>query len=314
MSSGQFLDIVVLKGKFSIQSPAQSGIFLAFFNVVDEYISDISSIIVSNQSLFDKVRIFDDWKILYNDMVGYKSSGAAVDSGPLADFLLDSFIEFDLFPLVQDSNLDELTKSTGQIIARSFNSPAQVQVEIEKTSSLQLEMTGIAIDQPADESQEAAAGQDARPVQLTAEETRMNKIESEAKYVIEGKAIVAPVKGKYINDINVGDKIKLMLSASDPVSEKILRVLGAIDEERNISAIRGRVKEKIPLERGYAIYALVAKDVLAKIIEEENVKILIDRPATEEQVSEKSDSRMMFAMIILLGLVIVMGIIIFNLL
>lgn len=316
MASGQYSDIAVLKGKYMIPGAGQSGMFLAFFNIAEEYIADLSSIVSLDSSLYEKVRIFDDWKALYGDMIAYRQGEDSVDSQPLSDFLLDSFIEFDLFPDVQENKIDNLSRSVTDILAKSFNSVVQTQIECERTSSLNMELAGISIGQPSSSEGDDNLSQQSvlKPVQLTPEEQRMNKIENEAKYVIEGRAIVSPVKGKYINDIAVGEKIKVLLNASDPVSEKILRVLNAIDEDRNISAIKGRIKEKIPIETGgYVLYTLVAKDVLAKIVEEENVKIQIDKPLDEEAVKQKGESKIVLSMAILVSIIIILGIILFKL-
>lgn len=318
MASNQYFDIIALKGKFFAPGIGHSGVFIAFFNTAEEYISDITTVLSLNRNLYDNIRVFDDWKLIYTDILSHRESGDSVDAETLSDFLLDSFIENDLFPDVQEGNLDNLSRSVTQILEKSFNGKIQAQVETENTSSLQLEMAGVNIDQPEEESEDQpqAAPQDEAPKQqLSPEDERMNAIEAEAKYVVEGKIIVSPVKGKYINDIAPGEKIKLLLSTKDPVSSKILKVLNAIDEDKNVSAIKGRVKEKIPYPGGgYVLYALVAKGVLAKIVEEENVKIQVDRPQGEEQADSKpGDGKFILLMAVFVALIIILGIILFNL-
>ena len=55
-------------------------------------------------------------------------------------------------------------------------------------------------------------------------------------------------------------------------------MLNAFDQEGGRLPVPGRLKAKIPLEKGGTmLYAVVAKGVLAKIFEEENVKILLDQ-------------------------------------
>ena len=106
-----------------------------------------------------------------------------------------------------------------------------------------------------------------------------------------------------------------MLNTRDAVSHKILTVLNAIDSDGKISPIKGRVKAKIPLEKGgYIIYALVAKGVLAKIVEEENVKIQMDVPEEEVVGKETDDSKIIYLMLAIVVLIIVAGIVLFNLL
>jgi len=63
------------------------------------------------------------------------------------------------------------------------------------------------------------------------------------------------------------------------------------------------------------LYAVVAKGVLAKIFEEENVKLLLGQ-STEEIQSESPgiENKIIYIMAIAVGLIILCGIILFQLL
>jgi hypothetical protein len=50
MASGQYLDVVVVKVKFYLPKAGKSGLFLAFFNIFDEYISYIDAAFVNIQA------------------------------------------------------------------------------------------------------------------------------------------------------------------------------------------------------------------------------------------------------------------------
>src|SRR4030042_5909335 len=65
MVAGQYQDIIVVKGKFLVEKKGLSGLFLAFFNYIQEYIANVTAIISSKPALFDKSRIFDDWISLH---------------------------------------------------------------------------------------------------------------------------------------------------------------------------------------------------------------------------------------------------------
>ncbi len=312
MVSGQYQDIIVIKCKFAVQSLGQAGVFLAFINTIDEYISNVSALISTNVDIFEKVRIFDNWKTLYNDMTAYGQHGQTIDTGNFTNYILDSLIGYDVFPDVSDGNLDGLTKTIFEVLTKSFNSPdVQCQLELGVTSSLAVDMSGIPIEVPGG----ARPGEEAiQSEQLSPFEEKLKSIESEAKYVISGELIVSPIKGKYINDIAAGEKIKVMLASRDGISNKILTVLNAIDQDGNISPIKGRIKAKIPMEKGgYVIYALVAKGVLAKIVEEENVKVQMDMADEEPEKKENDDSKIIYLMLGIVVLIIVAGIILFNL-
>lgn len=308
MVAGQYQDIMVVKGKFLVEKKGLSGVFLAFFNYIQEYIANITAIISSKPILFEKSRIFDNWKSLYGDLISMGESSDIIESQNFTYFLIDSFVGYDVFPDVQEHNLDDLTKIVTEIIMKSFNADSvKCQIEFEPANSLALEMAGVRIDIPGAEKMDIA--------EIVEEDDRIKKIESEAKYIIEGKAVVAPVRGKNANELIPGDKIKVILPGTDMVSEKILKLLNAYDSNGERIPVTGRIKANVPVEKsGYILYAFVAKGVLAKIYEEENVKIMIDQPQDQFKSSAPLfDSRMIYIMIIVLCLIILFGIILYQL-
>ncbi len=282
--------------------------FLAFFNYIQEYIANVTAIISSKPTLFEKSRIFDNWKSLNADLISIRESSDIIDSQNFTYFLIDSFIGYDVFPDVQEHNLDDLTKIVTEIIAKSFNADSvKCQIEFEPANSLALDMAGIRIEVPGAENLDVA--------NIVEEDDRIKKIEREARYVVEGKAVVAPVRGKNANDLIPGDKIKVILPGTDTVSEKILKLLNAYDSNGERIPITGRIKANVPVEKsGYILYAFVAKGVLAKIYEEENVKIMIDQPQDDFKSSAPLfDNRMIYIMVIVMSLIILCGIILFQL-
>jgi hypothetical protein len=309
MVSGQYLDIMVIKGKFLVDKKGVSGMFLAFFNYIHEYIPCVEAVISSKPIIFDKTRIFDDWKTLRRDITAYKSGPDMMDSQNFTYFLIDSFIGYDVFPDVQENNLDRLTKTITEIIAKSFNTVAiKCQIETETTNSLVLDIAGVPVEVPGGMPQEEAP--------LTEEDQRLSVIEKEAKYVIEGKAILSPVRGKIVSDLIPGDKIRVMLPGNDMVTSKIMKLLNAYDSDGGRLPVTGRIKAKVPLDKGgYMLYAFVAKGVLAKIFEEENIKLMIDAPLDEfKEASPRLDNWLIYIMALVLGLIILCGIILFQIL
>ena len=87
--------------------------------------------------------------------------------------------------------------------------------------------------------------------------------------------MLSPVKGKHISEIQSGERILVVLSAKDAMSDRIIDAYKARGEDGQPLPIVGRVIEKVANEegRGYIIYTLVAKGIYAKIVEEESVKI-----------------------------------------
>ena len=114
---------------------------------------------------------------------------------------------------------------------------------MEKTSSLAMELEGVQIE-GQDEGARAATGGD----------DRLAAIERQAQYVVPGKVIVSPVRGKYINDVRPGDSVRVLLTAKDAISVKVAKLLNAYTEEGEFLPIKGRVKEKISQGKfGYII-------------------------------------------------------------
>jgi hypothetical protein len=309
MAGGQYLDVIVVKGKFLIEKKGLSGMFMAYFNYIHEYIGHCSSIISSKTTLFEKMRVFDDWKSLNKDLLAFRQGADIIDSQNFTYYLTDSFVGYDVFPDVHEKNLADLTTTINEIIAKSFNvDVVKCQIELESTSSLAMDLAGIKIDTPGGATKEFS--------DITQEDDRIVKVEKEAKFVIEGRAIVAPVKGKNVSDLIPGDKIMVVLNGRDLVSEKILKMLNAYDGEGGRLPVPGRLKAKIPLEKGGTmLYTVVAKGVLAKIFEEENVKILLDQSLEEVQAESIGiENRIIYIMGIIVGLIILCGIILFQLL
>ena len=211
--------------------------------------------------------------------------------------------------LVHEHNLDTLTSTVREIISRSFNAgPVKCQLEFDNADSLSLELAGVPIDIPGPDKKDIA--------EIVAEDDRVTAIEKEARYVIEAKAMLAPVRGKNVSDLMPGDRIKVLLTGSDVVSDKVLKLLNAYDANGSRMPITGRIKAKVPFEKGgYMIYAFVAKGVLAKIFEEENVKILLDSPQ-EEPVKDSGifDRRIIIVMAVIVGLILLSGIILLQIL
>jgi hypothetical protein len=315
MASGNYLDVSVIKAKFYNSDREESGLILAFFNSVNDYISNVSSVVNTNNSIFERVRIFDDWKSLFNNINAYRSGDDVAEYPGLNDFLMELFVTKDIFPYVAGKDINAISMIMTEGLKTSLESAKiQCQIDVGTTSSLAMDLAGVMIDVPGGAGDDIGASLKV-PVEATIEDERISKIENEADYVVEGKVIVAPVKGKDITAVAVGEKIKILLTGDDVITQKVIAAMNASDESGGRYPINGRVKAKIPMEKsGYIIYALVAKGILAKIVEEENVKILVDRPIEETVTEKKGDNKLLFIMAIVVGLIITAGIILLTLL
>lgn len=314
MSSGHVNDIVVVKGKFLDISSSQSGLILLFFNVDFEYIACIESMIANNSGIFDRARIFDDWKALYLDLKKFQKGPESVNAGEFNNSIINSVIQNDLFGPVEEGDLEGVKKKMNEAISAFYSAKSvQLQIELGKTSSLALDLAGLTIEVPGKKEKEAKEKENRS--EETESEKRINKIEQEAIYVVKGDSIVSPVKGKFVNELAPGDNIKVVLSDKDMVSQKILNAVNAYDELKKPLPVKGRVKEVIPLEKkGFIVYALVAKGILAKLNEDENFKIMMFGEQAADQNLEKNEQKIIILVSLLVGLILLAGVVLFNLL
>lgn len=302
MVAGIFQDVAVIKGKFKA---SKVGAFYVFLNIESNYIININAIVTTYTDIYNKIRIFDRWKQFYAMFgdIAAELGASGGESSKFANHLADAIEGYDIYEPVKTGNMQLVSELFEEIIGKYFSMNADCQIEIDKTTSLELENEDIPmelIDKQADEAI------------LTPDEMKMREIESQVEYIIPGSVIVSPVKGKYINDIKQGEKISVMLTGKDPVSDRIARMFNAITSDGEYLPVSARIKEKFPLSSGgYAIYALVAKNVMVKIIEEENVKIDIEKV---EQKKEESNENMLFIYVaLLLGLLFISALIVFAL-
>ncbi|RPI95778.1 MAG: hypothetical protein EHM32_04900 [Spirochaetales bacterium] len=306
MVAGQYDDVTVIKGKFSLPSTGAYGIFLIFLNIATRRLASVNSLVLPDSGYTDRARIYDHWKLFNADFrSAVRSSGEnSTGSFEFSNHLADSLEGYDIYETVHAWDLDTASDVVAEIVEKYYRAePPQCQIEMEKTSSLALEIEGVQIE----------GADDARRGAVSGEDSRLAEIERQAQYVVPGKVIVSPVRGKYINDVRPGENIRVLLTAKDTISVKVAKLLNAYTEEAEILPIKGRVKEKVSQGKfGYIIYALVAKNVMAKIIEEENVKIEMDAATLEEPV-DRGESRLVLYLALLLGLVVLTLIIIFSL-
>jgi hypothetical protein len=301
MVAGQYNDVVAIKGKFSVNSAQKYGILILFVNVVHRYLMNANTLITGNRAGTEKARIFDHWKHYHSgfEEIAKREGEQTSGSYEFTSHLASSIDGYNVYPMLESADLDSVTSTISEIINKYFNSgDVECQVELEKTSSLALEVDGIQLEKRADQpaEQSAAEGENIP--------ARFREIEQQADYVIEGKVIVSPVRGKSIQSLKPGETIKVQLVNKDDISLRVAEVLKAVTEEGDILPIKARMKVILPAdEGGMVLYAYVAKNVLVKIVEEENVKIEVEIPAARSDEDESRSSLPLY-IALLIGLVL----------
>jgi hypothetical protein len=306
MVSGQYNDVKIIKGTFDIKEPNVFGLLIIFINIPNRYVTHIDSFMQANQNVIAKASIFDSWKAFYTDMTNFtKKENNTIPSHEFTKYIVGSFENSNIYSELESDNLENLTGILTEIINKFYpNSLANCKVNTDNTNSITMELANIHIDEHikiTDKESEKLDGNYSEKIAA---------IESKAEYVLNGRIIISPIKGKHISEIKAGEKIKILLTSSDSINKQVAKSLKALSEDNEILPISMRITEKFPMEKkGYYIYGLIAKNVLVRIIEEEDVKIETDtiQKITKSTKHEKSstDNRTIIYIVLLIGLLFI---------
>ena len=126
------------------------------------------------------------------------------------------------------------------------------------------------------------------------------------KLIINCSLILSPIKGKDISKLTPGDRIRVNIIDNNPKAITVAEAFHAYKEGK-FSPINGRVKSvEFTPGAGYIIYAVIAKGVLAKVVEEEeNIKVAMDPSYyAESPVEEEAKSNLPIIMVVLTAIAI----------
>ncbi|MFH0977278.1 MAG: hypothetical protein V1874_15975 [Spirochaetota bacterium] len=316
MVSGLYNDVKIIKGKFDLSSKT-NGIFIIFLNLPNNYVMHINSIIFQNENSLLKASIFDSWKTFWSDLIGFeeKDGDNLVSSIEFIKYVTGAFDNDDIYSHLGSDNLEKLTEMINGIIAKFYlDSRVNCKLSIDSSNSLTLVQADIPLEEPGN-----ADNKDNIDKLDTELSKKIAEIESKAEHVLNGRIIISPIKGKHISDVKIGEKIKILLTGNDKINKQVAKSLKALSEENEILPINMRITEKFPMEKkGYYIYGLIAKNILVRIIEEEDVKIETDtiQKIAKSAKTEKtnSDNKTILYIVLLTGILLIILILIFIIL
>jgi hypothetical protein len=306
---GTYKDALILKAKFEIAEAELHCNMMVFAHAETGAFLNISIIIYNNATIWTSSDPSISWRDYYRTCEKIAKSVNLSDASDFVTHLKDALTGYDIFSDMQSSDADSAAyKITG--IVEKFYGLKNIECDafIEPASTLELADERISVCAPQGtqqgNAQEQPAG-DTRP-----------EIEKNTQLLVEAKAIISPLNGKRVHDLVKGDRILLMFVNRDGASIKIAEALGAFDENRNYLPIKGRIAEMIPVEKvGYWIYVAIAKNAVAKIVEEGNVQIAVDgSTATAQSVQERktsADKNIIMYIALLIGLIAVAGLLIY---
>jgi hypothetical protein len=315
MVSGGYSDLYVIKCVFS--SSSVYGGFIGFINPA--YLRTVNGYIIVTRS-FDlaDIKTTIDWRDFEKQLVEAATKGEhdEVFSNQLRDGVIKALSRQELSNLCslldQDNGI-----AINRYIQKFIGNVSGLQhmtltADYEKISSLSMELHSLTSVKIAPE--ELARGQGKEPTpDVIVESIDEALAGKEIKLMLNGALVLSPIKGREISTLTVGDRIMISLVDKNPKSIDVAKAFNAYDSEKGIRPIPGRIVS-IKFDEYYTIYAIVAKGIYIKILEDETlIKVAMD-PAHYQSAGvrgeEKYASGMIMA-IIALVCILLAGIVIF---
>ena len=102
--------------------------------------------------------------------------------------------------------------------------------------------------------------------------------------------ILSPTRGRNISSLKPGDHVQVMLDSSNPVAYKILKQLNLMTADR-VKPVGATVYSiKFNQKEGYKVFVHIAKGILGKAEEEQDIRIKTGDPVVEEKMRQASSS------------------------
>jgi hypothetical protein len=320
MLAGSYLDLYVIKGRFS--SSSVYGAFLLFINY--EYLKIMHTYtIVSRSYETSEIKTSKDWRNFEREMISIANTGDFDEAftGQLKEFLNKGLNVKELTTMVRLLEQDDAIALNHDfqrfLIDVSGYQNIEVSIDYEKISSLTMEMHSVTSTKVTPE--ELAKGHvKAKPPEVKIEKIDDPLAGKDVKLILNGTLILSPIKGKDIGSLVEGDRIKLSLVDNNPKAVEVAKAFNAYDAENSrFKPITGRIISR-KHEGVYTFFAIVAKGIFVKIVEEEDsIKVAMDpafydnAKADDDTAGSKNNMGLIVAALIFL---ILTGVVIYYLL
>ena len=310
MIAGNLQDICVIKGRFT--STQSFGAFIAFFN---RYYLTLNSVypVISESFNLKELKTNDDWRIFEKDLMDFMGSQSHDDvlSRQLKSVFLSSFtVNF-------ASELKKLLDGMSEVdINRVFQLMVQdrmglqgvsMMVDTEFLSSLEMETESVTSRKMMDyQLRKDDKGSAEIDIQIDTDNDREALKGKEVKLLLRGSLILAPISGRDIGLLVVGDRLKVKIVDRHPRAVQVAKAFNAYTEE-GIQPITGRIVFlRRRADSGYTIFVAVAKGIYVKVEEmEESIKVAIDTTYMDAPVPSDSMSKITMGIIAVLAVLLV---------
>jgi len=289
MINGAYLDLYLIKGKFS--SSNIHGAFIIFLDIPHLRIVNIYSII-SRSFEVAEIKTSQDWHGFEHYLVDIVKKGDfdTVITSKVNEALLKSLNMQEISQL-----LHLLEQDNGIAVNHHFQKffsdvtgfkSVQFSVDYEKISSLTMELQSITSEKISNqkmknEEEVIIEGIDDFDDPLAGKDVRL---------LVKGALILSPIKGKDISQLAVGDKVMVSIIDRGNKAIDLLKAFNAYNDGA-VKPIVGRIIS-INHTTNYKIYAIVAKGIYVKIVEEENfIKVAMDSTYYGVQNVNENDAK-----------------------
>ena len=319
MVAGTYKDLYALKCNFT--SSSLYGAFLIHYNHMSFKITNIY-VAVGPSYAVQSIEAGDDWRTFEKAIHSYIESGEQDDilSRTLRDKLTNSFSFLfigDLNKYLKANNDISLNRMFQKVIQDSLGlQRVEANMMYQAITSLEMELFSISarkLDQQLIDSQKSKEEQAVQPAQPEKPVSSEPKVGQDGvKLIIHCGLILSPIKGKDISKLLPGDRVKVNIVDNNPKAVTVAEAFDAYKDNKFLPII-GRIKsiQQVP-GSGYLIYAVIAKGIIAKIIEEEdNIRVAMD-PAYSVTATEEAEakSNLPIIMIVMTAIAIAIGVII----
>lgn len=305
--NGTYQDLIVVKGKFS--SSSLYGAFIIFLN--PSYLRIISFYAVVSRSFdISDIKTNQDWRN-FEKMIVEVSKKTGFDEA-MTSKLKDTAIKaLTIQEVTQFTRLIE--QDDGIAVNHSFQKfisditgyqNVELSVDYERINSISMELNSLVSTKIV----EAPAPQKEKPAEAIKVEKLDDPLEGkEVKLILNGALILSPIKGKDISELLVGDRIMISIIDKSPKALDVLKAFNAFKEDGSAKPITGRIVS-VSHTTDYKIFAIVAKGIYIKIVEEEDfIKVAMDPAYYKNQNSaEEEDTKKNRMMMLILGGVFVL--------
>lgn len=320
MVAGTYKDIYALKCNFT--SSSLHGAFLIHYNYMSFKINNIF-VAVGPSYTVQNIEAGDDWRVFEKEIQDYIDTGEQDDilGRSLRDKLTHSFSFLfigDLNKYLKANNDISLNRMFQKVIQDSLGlQRVEANLLYQPISSLEMELFSTSarkLDQQIIDSQKTKEEETApQPEEAEKPVSSEPKVGQDGvKLIIHCSLILSPIKGKDISKLLPGDRVKVNIVDNNPKAVTVAEAFNAYKDNKFLPII-GRIKsiQQVP-GSGYLIYAVIAKGIIAKIIEEEdNIRVAMDPAYTISSVEEaETKSNLPIIMIVMTAIAIAVVVII----